>query len=493
MNRKLSKVLASAVVAASLVGCASAPEVRPIAGLDSTVEIPERWQTQSLTGDRGDRDWWRALEDPRVDVVVEEALRQNHTLGLAIANVEAAHANATIAGAGRWPQINGTLRSSRSKQIFVGLPFPGAGPASSLSNVYTPSLDASWELDLWNRLGQQAQAAVAQWQASEAELRAARLSIAAQSVRAWASLIESRSLRELSARSVDTYRETARISRSRYDRGLTNAVDVHLASTQLESAAALLEERDLLLQQNRRQLELLLGRYPRGAFEEQGELPVLAAAPPAGLPADLLRRRPDLVAAERRLAASGALTRAAQRELLPRITLTGSTGTTSDQLSDLLDGKFSIWSLAGGLVQPLFQGGRLRAQVAVQRASQRASLEQYATAVLAAFAEVENSLDAESRLVRREIHLRAAFVSAERAATLSEDRYRRGIGDLLQVLEAQRRALDSESLLVSIEAQRLRQRVDLHVALGGDFDPNDRAAAQTSSVRHTAPSSASTR
>ncbi len=485
MRRLLSRGVVAALLLSVGMGCATAPGPGRPTTLQDRVEIPEAWET-STEGDLPlpppTEAWWTAFADARIDSVVEEALAHNPSVGIALANVEAARANVTIAGAGRWPQLEATSGVSRRKQIFVGLPFPGPGPASSLSNSYSLGLQSSWEIDLWNRLGQQARASVAQWQASQADLEGARLSVAAQSIRAWSAVIESRRLRELAERTVETYAQTLRHTQSRYERGLTSSLDLHLARTQWASAQALLEERQTAEDRSRRQLEILLGRYPRAALEEHGDLPPLRPLPPAGLPGDLLLRRPDLVAAERRLTASGALLTAARRDLLPRLSLSSSVGTTSDQLSDLLDGNFSIWSIAGNLVQPLFQGGRLRARVQAQRAAQRASLEQYATTALQAFEEVENALDAEAGLAAREAALRRATASARRAADLSEARYRRGVGDFLVVLESQRRFLEAETQLVSLEAQRLRQRVDLHVALGGGLSPTPPTSSPSSTT-----------
>ncbi len=459
--------LAAGIALLTLVGC-TAPPPPSTESLD--LHLPDTWAGDAVTDSVGTDPWWNDLADATLDSVIREALRANRDLDAAAANVEAARATATIAGADRWPQINASGRGSRTKQIFVGLPI-GSGVLSSLTNSYALSLDASWEIDLWNRLGERERAALADLQASRADLAGARLSVAGRVARTWISLTELGRQRDLAARTLGAFRETLEIAQDRYDRGLISPVDVHLTRTNAENAAALLALRENQLQQTSRQLEVLLGRYPKGTLRGADTFPETVGDVPAGLPADLVLRRPDLVAAERRLVASQARTGEARRNLLPRLSLTGSTGTTSNQLGDLLDGDFGVWSIAGSLLQPVFQGGRLRAQVAANVAAEDAALARWAQSVLNAFAEVETALAADELLAERERRLAAALDASTRAWTLAEDRYRQGIGDLLSVLEAQRRALTAESELIAVRSARLLARIDLHLALGGGFDP----------------------
>ena len=451
-----------------VAGCATPP---PPSTELLDLDVPARWEGDAPAVDVATDPWWNDLGSAALDSIIREALVADGDLDAAVANVEAARANATIAGADRWPQVNGSFQGSRTKQIFVGLPI-GSGVLSSLTNSFGLSAQASWELDLWNRLGLQERAALAEAQASEADLAAARLSVAGQVARTWLSLTELERQRALAARTAEAFRNTLQIAEDRYDRGLISPVDVHLTRTQTENTEALLALRENQLQQTARQLEVLLGRYPKGALRGAGAFPEAVAPVPAGLPADLVLRRPDLVAAERRLVASQARTGVARRNLLPSLTLTGSTGTTSNQLGDLLDGDFGVWSIAGSLLQPIFQGGRLRAQVRANAAAEDAALARWAQSVLTAFADVETALAADGLLADREAHLAAAVESSTRAWRLAEDRYRQGIGDLLSVLDAQRGALTAESELIAVRSARLQTRVDLHLALGGGFDPN---------------------
>jgi outer membrane protein TolC len=218
-----------------------------------------------------------------------------------------------------------------------------------------------------------------------------------------------------------------------------------------------------------RQLELLLGRYPSARIKTGDELPTIKSAVPAGLPADLIARRPDLVAADRRLAAADRRLAQSRRALLPSISLTASTGRSSGELGDLLDGNFSVWNLIGNISQPLLQGGRLRAGVDLSQAGLDQALASYAQSALRAYAEVEQALAGEEFLTNQEKALKTATSEALAARTLAEERYAKGLSDLITLLDAQRRAFDAKSRLLSVQRMRLDGRIDLYLALGGGF------------------------
>ena len=246
--------------------------------------------------------------------------------------------------------------------------------------------------------------------------------------------------------------------------------DRHLAVAQLEQARVLLQQRRETLARSQRQLELLLGRYPAGLVQA-ADLPAVPGPVPAGLPASLLYRRPDLVAAERQVAAADHRVSASRRALLPRIALTGSAGTQSEDVENLLDGDFFVWSVAGNLVQPIFEGSRLLARINANEGQLRVALEQYAQTALEAFGEVETALAVELFLAERQASLARAAEAAESAVRASRDRYEQGIDRFIVVLDARRRSLDAESQLLTVRRLRLESRVNLHLALGDGFGP----------------------
>ncbi len=463
LHRLLS--LSSAVL---LAACASVPSA--VDEPTPAIEAPETWSNapeDAVTADSQDP-WWTSFGDDGLEELVEEALEQNNDLRSAAAAVEAALAQARIAGATRKPQAAAGFDAATQRQIFVGLPIPGIdGPLKADSEVFALSLAVSWEADLWGRLRAGQKAAVEDVAAARADYEAARLSIAAQTSRAWFTLLEAQRQLELSEQTVESRRTTTERATVRYQRGVGSPLDVRLARANQANAESVLELRRRQLDASRRALEILLGRYPKGTLDAGARLPEVPPELPAVLPAELVTRRPDLRATERRLEAAGWRVQEARRSLYPRLSFSANAGTTSDSVTDLLDGDFSVWNLAGNLLHPLFTGGRLRAAVELAEASRERVLAEYVQRVLVAFAEVETALAAEGLLAAEEAALQTSVHESAVAVELAQERYLKGIGDYLTVLESQRQAFVAESRLLVVKAQRLTNRVDLVVALGG--------------------------
>ncbi len=482
------RVSCSLILAALLAACASTPpSEQPSLELDT----PEAWSTPTLPDRQLDdvsSDWWTTFGDAELDTIVAEALEHNYDLRAAAAAVAAATAQARIAGANLKPQVGASFDAGRRRQVFVGLPIPGTGVLTSTSSSYGAGLNVSWEADLWGRLRAGKAAAVSDARATAADYAAARLSLAGQVAKTWIAMVEAERQVALARDTVSSRRVTAERIATRYRRGVAPPLELRLARSNLAVAESTFEQRRRQLDATGRQLQILLGRYPRGRLEgdpdsglpplEKGgsrgdssllRLPDLPPEIPAGLPSELVARRPDLRAAERRLETSGWRIREARRALYPRITLTASGGTSADSLGNLIDGDFSVWNLAGGLLQPLFQGGRLRAAVDFAEANRDRALALYAQGVLRAFAEVESALAAERLLAAEEAAQATAAEESNAAVGLAENRYNAGVGDYLTILESQRQAFLTESRLLTLRALRLSTRVDLHLALGGDF------------------------
>lgn len=457
---------AAALLLMPLAACVSAP---PPAEPPS-VDIPAHFAAETTAAAAAATPWWQSFGDPRLDALIREALAHNPDLAAAAAGVEAAVAEARIAGADRWPTLDAGVSAARRQQVFVGLPIPGAaGPLKSESDSFSASLNLSWELDLWGRLRATQRAAGQDLAAVRADYAAAALSLAGQTIKAWLGLVEAERQVALAAATVDSRKRTAERVEARYRRGLVPPLDLRLGRANLALAEADLAQRLRLRDAAGRALEILLGRYPAGELASGSDLPGLPPPVPAGLPAELVTRRPDLQAAEARLEAAGWRVAEARAALFPRLSLTASGGTSSDQLGDLVDGDFSVWNVAGNLLQPLFQGGRLRAAVTLREAGRERVLHGYTASTLAAFAEVERALAAESFLATEEAALVVNAEEAGAAARLAEDRYMAGVGDYLLLLDSQRQGVAAESRLLAVRRQHLTNRVDLHLALGGDL------------------------
>ena len=384
------------------------------------------------------------------------------------ARLDAALAQARIAGADRLPALDANLSGSRVRQNFVGLDFPGApDPFVTLNNSFGVSLDLSWEVDLWGRVKAGALAAEADARASAADLVAAQHSIAAQTAKAWFALVEARQQVALARDTVESFEDNAEWIRERYERGVAQPLDLRLALSNAADARAALEGTQVVAGRAARQLEVLLGRYPANDAEGSGELPTLAGSIPAGLPSELLERRPDLHAARERLIAADRRLDQAEAARLPSLRLTASGGRSSEELSNLTDGDFDVWSLAGGLTAPIFHGGALEAGEVLADARTAEAYALWAQRALVAFAEVETALDSEAYLERRVRELREATDQARAAERLARDRYRAGVEGVLAVLEAQRRAVSNEARWLAARRERLDNRIDLWLALGG--------------------------
>jgi NodT family efflux transporter outer membrane factor (OMF) lipoprotein len=451
------------------------------------VATPTQWTVEEPAVEPVEADtsrWWIYFGNEQINQLVDEALAHNFDLMAAAARVDAAAAVAKAAGADLYPNANLRFDASRRRQNLIGIPIPGSGGViTTRSTSLGVSLDIAWELDLWGRIRSGQSATLADLQATWAELAGARLSIAAQVVKAWFAVVESRLQLELAEETVDSYRLSADQVRRRYEEGVRTSLDLRLALSSLYAAEALLEFRKQQLDITKRQLEILLGRYPGADLTADSDLPTIDTEVPAGLPSELLIRRPDLLAAERRYAAAEKRVSKARRAFFPRLSLTGTGGTLSEQLGDLVDGDFGVWSIAANLTQPIFQGGRLRANLAQSEAASDQALAQYAVSLLVAFGEVESSLFAEQTLANQEVHTANAAEQSEAARQLAERQYNAGLVDYITVLETQRRSLNSQSELISVSRQRLDARVNLHVALGGAFSLDDEwtkfLAAQT--------------
>ncbi len=484
-------VLATALLAAVVLeaGCAGPPARRP---LPAAVPAMPRWtapvDTTAPVEARVERTWWHAFGDSTLDALEREALESNWDLRAAAARVRQAAALARIAGADRLPQVGASGSVSRSRTNILGFPTPtGKQNIEILTTTWGVSLDASWEIDLWNRIGRARAAALADLAASRADVAAARLSVTAQTARTWFALVEAREQVELAERILASYERSAERIERRYRSGARTALDVRLARAAVAGARSALSRRRQQLDVLARQLEILLGRYPAAGIEADGALPHPHGAVPAGLPSTLLLRRPDLVAAERRYAAAEARAGQARRAFFPRLTLTGSNGSQTDAFERLLDGDFSVWRLAAGVVQPLFQGGRLVGDLQRSNAEADQALAAWAGAVLRAFGEVESALVAEREAAERERAARVAARESRAALRIAEAQYRSGVIDVIALLETQRQAFQARSTLLAARRERLDARIDLILALGGGYDvgPASRTTTRTIGASRT--------
>lgn len=440
---------------------------------EAGVEIPASWHATRAGKQGVDRNWVRKVGGRELAGWVGEALTANPDLRAAASRVERASAEARIAGAGRQPLLGMEGTGRRSEQKFVGFPFGGGGVPGSLSNNFGVALNAAWELDVWGRMRAGQRAAIADVQAEAAEYDAARVSLAAQVAKAWLALAEANEQVALAQEAMEARRMLAAAVRERFERAITedggSAAQVRLTESEVAAGEAIVAQRRQERERAIRQLELLMGRYPSGELIAAAKLPAMPGAIPSGLPSELLMRRPDVLAAERRLAAEGGRKRQARLAKFPSIQLTGSLGTTTDSLRNILSSDFGVWSLGGSLTQPIFQGGRIAGEIDKAAAIERGAAADLQRVVLRAFGEVEQALAAEVFLRERENATARAAKLADEAAQRADEEFTAGTGDVLTLIDTRKQQIDTASQLAAIRRLRLDQRVDLHLALGGDF------------------------
>ena len=456
----------SIMLVSVLIAACAAPSQREVeqqvdqAVSEELPEVSQAWQTATAAGPV-QVGWIDSFNDPVLSRLVREAQANNPSLRAAAASVEQARALARQAGANLTPDINLTAGAGRGGR-FESDNAPG--------NQFDVGLQVGWELDLWGRIRSGTAQAAASAQAAEADYRFAQYSLAANTAIAYFTAIEANVQTSIAQNNLSVLERTQGIVDAQFAEGLASAQDVALSRTDLASAREQVVTLEGAQRSALRALELLLGRYPAADIEVREALPDAPESPPAGVPSELLERRPDLIAAERQVAAAFNATNQAKAARLPSLSLTGNLGGSSSELSDVLNPANVAWNIGTSLLAPIFDGGRLRENVTIATAEQEASLAQYADAALRSFSDVETALDQGVVLDQREQALHEAVDQASEAYRLADLRYREGETSLLDLLTIQQRELATRSNRSSVQRLLLEQRISLHLALGGSWE-----------------------
>lgn len=425
------------------------------------VVTPPQWQAASPAASEAEEaatlpppGWLAQLHDARLTALVTEALRHNPDLAAAREQLE---------------QSRQALRISRAARLpLLGLSFSG-DRAESEGRSFSLATDLSWDPDLWGELRAEQRQAQLEYAAAAADLRHQQATLAADISRTWFQLQEAQLLQTLYRERSTTLERDLETIEFGYRQGLYEALDLYLARNDVNAQQADLAEQTQLVAESRRTLELLLGRYPAAAITTRAELPLIAPLPEAGLPAQMVARRPDLQASWLQLLAADQALAAAHRARFPDFTLTAAYGGSSEVLSNLVSSGNLAWTLGASLAQTLFDGGQRAAEQARQAARRRELEQSYLSALYAAFAEVENALSAAAALQQQHQLYQEARDNAIQAEQLAFERYQRGLETYTTVLEAQRRSLDAQTSVIRLRRALLENQVDLALALGGPF------------------------
>jgi NodT family efflux transporter outer membrane factor (OMF) lipoprotein len=459
-----------ALIAFALVGCAlkDMPPREEVANQAMpNLSPPPQWVAAGGAPGQVANDWLVEFNDPWLNDLVKEAIAYNADLRIAAARVDVAAASLAAAQSPAWPQVNLLARGGGKM----------SGDSTGLQGV---GLFASWELDLWGRVRAEVRASEFQYESAQLDAEYARQSLAALVVKAWILAVESRLQKAQAEASLKAAEELASLSRDRLRVGSGDEYAVALGQANVEAFNDTVRSLDLAYQNALRALETLLGRYPAASVAVAERLPAWPGEVPVGLPSELLERRPDVVAAERRVAQAFYRTEEAKAARLPRITLVANYSTISSELFFLKNRDNPLFSAGAALLQPIFLGGLLQAQVDARTAEQQAAIADYGKVGVRVFGEVEGALSAGFTAAQREEILTRAVRENERALALANIRYRVGTSDLTAVQQQQLSLYSAQVALLRMQAERLVQRVNLHLALGGSFEMADIAPAKTS-------------
>jgi multidrug efflux system outer membrane protein len=463
--------LAAAILAAAAAGCTLGPNYKRPA-----IPTPPAWRDMPVTEAESlaNTPWWELFDDPQLQQLIRVALAENKDLKIAVERIEEARARYGFTKADLWPHVdlNGTAGRLRfNTGSLVHLPEGDvSGATGTETPIYSATANLNWELDFFGRIRRATEAQRALFLGTHEARRAAVLTLVADVATAYLELRDFDRRLEIARDTIRSRKESVQLATDRFEGGLTPEVDMRQGEAELHRTQAIVFDLERLVAMKENELSVLLGRNPgaivRGRALDQQKLP---GAVPAGLPALLLDRRPDVREAEYRLAAATADIGQAKALLFPRIALTGSWGFTSTEFDSLFDGPSKSWSIIGNLLQPLFHAGKNKRRVEMTESRQRQILYDYEATILQAFRETEDALTA-YRKIGEQRAAQGERVRAERKVVeLADMRYRGGVAAYLEVLDAQRSLFAAEMDEAESIANHLIWLVQLYKALGGGW------------------------
>lgn len=467
-----------AAILLALGACRVAPEHET-----PTVEVPPAWSPGSAAAASAEppERWWQEFQDAELDSLIARAVAANLDLALARARVREARAARDLTAGSRQPEVDARASVSRFQESANTR--QGSITGTDPRDLYDVGFDATWELDLFGSIRHAVEAAEAGVEVAEEGRRDALVSLLGEVAREYVELRGSQRQSAILRANVDAQRQSLDLTRARFEAGLSTELDVARSQTLLSNTQALIPSLEARTSGGIHRLSVLLGAAPATLSAElapTAPVPQVGAALTdfaAGLPSDLLRRRPDVRRAERELAQAAALTAEATANLYPKLTLGASLGLTSGQSNTLFEGDSKSWSIGGSLFAPIFAGDRLRAAVRVQDARQEQALVRYQQTILAALEEVENSLVNVARERERRASLAQALDASRRALELASDLHLRGLVDFFEVLDATRSNLLAESEVARSDTALASDTVALYKSLGGGWETLDEASS----------------
>lgn len=454
----LKKHAFAACAALTLSACSVATAIKPTLQID----LPSSWaSSKDGATPYQAQDWIVQFSDDTLINLVNEALANNHNLKIAAANLARATAEVKQAGAEFLPSLDLKTNSTRSKSSLSQ--FGGGAPR----NEFGVSLDLSWEVDMWGRIRAGSQAIEYEYYAAEYDYAAAQQSLAAQTAKAYFSAIETTLQLELAEGYAANIEKTLAVTTAFYQEGLSSLQNIHVIKADYARAKESVQNAKSTQLSALRSLELLLGRYPGADMTIASVFPTMPNPVASGIPSDVLERRPDIRAAERRVAAAFYRIEQSEAAKLPAINLTASYGRNSNELNKLTDPASLVWNLAGNLLFPIFNSGSLDAQVDIQTAEQKSAIASYQQTAFASFSEVETALSNEHLFRVRQTNLNDAYSHAKQSEIIADENFKAGEIDLLDLLQIKGSTITTNIDRIRAQRELLDQRINLHLALGG--------------------------
>ena len=473
-RRRLACVV---VLVCAVLGCAVGPDYKRPA-----VPAPATWRTPvDGTGSLADLGWWEVFQDRVLQELIRTALEENKDLRVAVARVAEARAQLGVARAAQLPEVDGSASYTNQRFSEKSFPvdiLPGISGVNPVADFHRTGLDMSFELDLWGRLRRATEAARADLLASEENRRTVVTTLLGDVAQTYFDLLELDREAEIDRRTLESRQASLDLERQRFEAGVASELDVRRAEQELATAAATVPDVERRLAQTENRLSILLGHnpgpIPRGTALDGQLVPPTV---PAGLPSELLERRPDVRQAEERLVAANARIGEAKAAFFPRVSLTGMFGLESASLSDLFTGPARVWQAGPTVTIPIFNAGRIASNLRATEAQEQQALIQYQQTIQQAFRDVEDALvfHRKAREIRAQRELRV--VAAQRALALANLRYTNGLAGYLDVLDAERQLFAAEVDLASTTRDQLTAVVQVYKALGGGWERQPSAGA----------------
>ena len=422
------------------------------------LQLPEHWQ-ESKHNLSVENNWLAQLSNPQVQLLVQKALAANHQFAMQAYALEITKQDLIVSGSEFWPELDLDFSSGRDKD----------NNPTSYSNSNSVALNLSYEVDLWGKLSASDRINNYNYLAQTATFEQYKQQLVVDVVTTWFNVIEAQKLLTLYRSRVENAQQNLEIIEASYKSGLTEALDVYLTRNELNTELARVSDQVSVKKLLIRQLERLIGEYPKGELVVNAELPLLTSSIPVGLPSDLISRKPELKSSWYQLLSKDASLAYAHKQRFPSLVLTGSVGDSNENIGDLLSGSSLAWSLLGSISAPIFNAGRLEANEEIARLTLKQSEQEYLDTLFAAFSDVENALTNEENLKQSYDTMLIAQENAKIASTLSFEQYQSGLVTYTTVLDAQTTSFEAQATLIKIKNELIANRINLHFSLGGDF------------------------